>query len=185
MLAHLGRPISLLPFEPITECPISLTVDVQYLGRGRVQFDFVLQDLSHHVIWPTAAPLPMQADFLWEHTCFEVFIQQDGQRSYTEFNFSPRRQWNAYHFDDYREPKQMPPLRERHIHLEGLEVSHHRVQAIVQLHPLYPAEALMRMNVCAVLAHPRGLLSYWALQHSGEMADFHRAKDRILTISLL
>ena len=50
---------------------------------------------------PPAGPL-RSGDKLWQHTCFEMFLC-DAMPAYTEFNFSPSRQWAAYGFRRYRE----------------------------------------------------------------------------------
>jgi hypothetical protein len=184
-LMHPEHHLTLKPFEPIAGDTIQLEVLIYRLSHGRLHVEFVLHDPEGHVLWPHPAPLPLRADFLWEHTCFEVFIAQDEYDSYTEFNFSPRRQWNAYHFDHYRHPKQMPPLHERQVNVAELQVGHHRLEAVLELTPRFAARATVHLNVCAVLAHPRGHLSYWSIQHGGEVADFHRASDRVITIDLL
>src|SRR3546814_17205573 len=41
-------------------------------------------------------------DGLWESTCFEAFLTEEGQPDYTEFNYSPDGRWACYQFDDYR-----------------------------------------------------------------------------------
>ena len=39
---------------------------------------------------------------LWESTCFEAFLTEEGQPDYTEFNYGPDGRWACYQFDDYR-----------------------------------------------------------------------------------
>src|SRR3546814_4933002 len=41
-------------------------------------------------------------DGLWESTCFEAFLTEEGEPAYTEFNYSPDGRWACYQFDDYR-----------------------------------------------------------------------------------
>ena len=41
-------------------------------------------------------------DGLWESTCFEAFLTEEGQPDYTEFNYAPDGRWACYQFDDYR-----------------------------------------------------------------------------------
>jgi hypothetical protein len=184
-LMHPQHHLILQPFEPIAGDTIQLEAKIDCLSHGRLQVEFVLHDPEGHVLWPYPAPQPLRADFLWEHTCFELFVGQEGRDGYTEFNFSPRRAWNAYHFDRYREPKQMPPLHERLVNVTTLEVAHHRLEAIIELTPKLSTTSTLQLNVCAVLEHPLGRLSYWALQHGGDVADFHRVTDRTIGLTLL
>src|SRR3546814_17637970 len=41
-------------------------------------------------------------DGLWESTCFEAFLTEEGEPDYTEFNYGPDGRWACYQFDDYR-----------------------------------------------------------------------------------
>jgi hypothetical protein len=52
---------------------------------------------------PEKSIRPQRADELWKTTCFELFLSVSGQGDYYELNFSPSGNWNAYHFDSYRE----------------------------------------------------------------------------------
>lgn len=40
---------------------------------------------------------------LWNTTCFEFFLKNEGQEGYYEFNFSPSGYWNCYSFTGYRQ----------------------------------------------------------------------------------
>ena len=50
-------------------------------------------------------------DYLWQASCYECFIglASDEYRNYVEINLAPDGYFNFYHFDDYRQPNQMPP----------------------------------------------------------------------------
>lgn len=177
--------VQLYCFEPLTDSSITLYASIHVLAHGRLRLHYQLHDPHHHVLWPDPAPLPMQNDFLWQHTCMEAFIQPVERNAYTELNLSPRHQWNAYRFTDYRQPKNMPPLHETRLKLEQFEVQHHQLSAVIDLSGVYPLQAELRISLAAILAHPLGRESFWAAQHSGESADFHRADDRVLALSLL
>lgn len=56
-------------------------------------------------------------DFLWEDTCLELFMGDIQTSEYVEINVSPQGQFAFYHFDDYRQPNQMPPRK--------LAIEHH------------------------------------------------------------
>jgi hypothetical protein len=38
-------------------------------------------------------------DGLWQSTCFEAFLTEEGQPDYTEFNYAPDGRWACYQFD--------------------------------------------------------------------------------------
>lgn len=64
-----------------------------------------------HLFCPPITSL-VQADFLWEKTCFECFFTLKGaDKAYFEMNFCPAGQYNLYQFDDYRTPNTLPPKR--------------------------------------------------------------------------
>lgn len=45
----------------------------------------------------------VQADELWQHTCWEVFFKESDGESYLETNLSTRGSWQCYQFKKYRE----------------------------------------------------------------------------------
>ncbi len=45
---------------------------------------------------------PRRADWLWEHTCCEIFIGCKDLPAYHEFNLAPSGEWAAYAFTGYR-----------------------------------------------------------------------------------
>jgi hypothetical protein len=110
-----------------------------------------------------------RADGLWQHTCFEAFLQPTDGHGYLEFNFTPEGAWAAYRFDgrrlgmrtlDLPRPPMIAMTRG-----EQLEVG-------VQL-ALPAGIPACRMGLMAVLEDESGGLSYWALKHPGPQPDFH------------
>ena len=57
-----------------------------------------------------AAGTPQRADGLWQHSCFEAFLQAGGGEAYFEFNFSPSGAWAAYRFSARRRGRESPVL---------------------------------------------------------------------------
>jgi hypothetical protein len=187
-LNHIENPLTLWPFEPFSTDGQALSIHIQVTRypRRRLLLDYQLQDASGAVLWPDHHSMtPERADGLWQHTCLELFIQQAGHRAYTEFNFSPLARWNAYAFDDYRQPDISPPRQQRQVQLVSLHLQHYRLQALIDLSEILPADEPLQLGLTAVLQHPNEQLSYWALQHSGDQADFHRQADWILPLTLL
>ena len=58
-------------------------------------------------------PLPgiaRRSDGLWQHTCFEAFLQADANDTYYEFNFAPSGEWAAYRFSGRRTDRSSPEM---------------------------------------------------------------------------
>jgi hypothetical protein len=116
--------------------------------------------------------LPRFTDNLWQHTCFEMFIRQDGFDAYHEFNFSPSGEWAAYAFERYREAKPasdatLDPQITLSCGAERLELN-----ARVRLDRL-SSGAVLTLGLSAVIEDTDGTLSYWALGHPADKPDFH------------
>ena len=61
----------------------------------------------------------------WEQTCFEIFIGVQGEDYYREINLSPSQAWQAYQFEEYRYPEDMPPPAAYDIELNQLKRTHY------------------------------------------------------------
>ncbi|MBE5072808.1 DOMON-like domain-containing protein [Erythrobacteraceae bacterium E2-1 Yellow Sea] len=113
-----------------------------------------------------------RADGLWQTTCFELFLQPEGEEGYSEWNFSPSRSWNAYEFHGYR---------------SGMRESEVGRAPDGQIHAGYqytlfdvaiPRSALpdepCAMALTAVLEEEGGVKSYWSIAHPPQdKPDFH------------
>jgi hypothetical protein len=114
-----------------------------------------------------------RADGLWRTTCFELFLQVPPQPEYIELNLSPSERWNAYDFTRYRED-----MTERSFPHEP-SCTMRKGEALAIFDAAIPASALpatpWRLNLTAVIEEQGGVLSYWALAHSGGPPDFHDA----------
>jgi hypothetical protein len=127
-----------------------------------------------------------RADELWKHTCFEAFINSGRSPSYYELNFSPARQWAAYHFDTYREGMSPVAL------AEAPEISVSLLPKSLELAAvmLLPAEWIARsprrpkLSLTAVIEDDSGRLCYWAARHPAGQPDFHHADGFILELTL-
>lgn len=120
------------------------------------------------------------ADELWRHTCFEVFLGEQGSTAYREFNFSPSGEWAAYAFTAYRSG--MTPLQR----IGPLQISCQRTREGLELVATLPAEALiasegvMRIALSAVIEEQSGTITYWALKHPAGQPDFHHPESFVL-----
>ncbi len=119
-------------------------------------------------------------DFLWENTCFEVFIGVKGEDYYREINLSPSQAWQAYQFEEYRYPEDMPPQVAYDIELNQLKRTHYGLNVSIDLtefmlqHKLKWAD--LYLGLSAVLNTSQGQ-QFYAMQHSGQQADFHNKRD--------
>jgi hypothetical protein len=152
----------------------SLDVQLSVLSPGVLTLGYTLQaDMSR--IRVEAEGVPGPADHLWEHTCFEAFIQPCGSRGYYEFNFSPTRQWAVYRFNSYREG--MTPM-----HMANPpDISIRKGPNYLELQATFPlpisagagAAQRPKLALSAVVEEESGRLCYWAARHSQGKPDFH------------
>ena len=126
---------------------------------------------------------PVRADGLWQHTCVEAFIGQSSGKSYWEYNFSPSGAWAAYQFSGYREG--MAPLMKGAAPVISMrETSDSLTLSVaVDLSWLSRATAAeLVLGAAAVIETQERVLSYWALKHSAEKPDFHRAESFVVPL---
>jgi len=131
--------------------------------------EFSVKSPSQLILPPEKGPV--RSDGLWRTTCFEVLLQQDGDPTYFELNFSPSLAWAAYAFDAYRDgmrelPVTLPP---------DIEIAspdgHYFLFAEFETWPhLVNAR---RLGFSAVIEERDGTKSYWALAHPPGPPDFH------------
>ncbi|MGD1913756.1 MAG: DOMON-like domain-containing protein [Rivularia sp. (in: cyanobacteria)] len=150
-------------------CRENHTLSVNYALKG---------DLNQIEI-PTIAEKPSRKHELWETTCFEFFLGLEGSNRYWEFNLSPSGDWNIYRFENYREGmeedtavKSIPfnILRDSNSLFLSLEFN---------MHQLLPIVFNFKVSTTAVIKDKYGDISYWAVKHCAEEADFH-LRDSIL-----
>ena len=119
---------------------------------------------------------------LWKSTCFEIFFTRPDFPRYWEVNLSPTGDWDMYTFDGYRQGM----LRE-----EGVDRLSSRMvleNGCLTLHCSLCLDNLglenypLRAGISAVLRHKTNELSYWALSHGDDRADFHNPDTFTLTL---
>ncbi|MCU0568076.1 MAG: DOMON-like domain-containing protein [Oculatellaceae cyanobacterium Prado106] len=172
---------SLVPFASHSETfPFTISGDVSWEwkdGVNRLALNYDLSGDLTSVMIPPAAAYPGRRDGLWETTCFECFLGIPGMESYWEFNLSPAGDWNVYRFTGYRQGREdegafvevpfaiAPTSQSLSLHLD------------LDLTALVSHPASLEMAVTAVIEQrDKGgdrALSYWALAHKGDEADFH------------
>ena len=151
-----------------------VTTQVCVTAQGQLSLKYVIEGDLTRVVLPDPC-VPGHRDELWQHTCCETFLAQDGQPGYYEFNFSPSTEWAIYHFDAYRtgmeavEPDEPPAI------LLCTYPQRLVLQATVRLSEwsAAPAGADWRLAVAAVIETVEGRCLYWALRHSPGPPNFH------------
>ncbi|MEH2210263.1 DOMON-like domain-containing protein [Nostoc sp.] len=125
---------------------------------------------------------PSRKHELWEDTCFEFFLSIKDSARYWEFNLSPAGHWNVYRFDGYRQGMQEETA------FEKLPFSvHNQANALVlaldvDLDKIVLAEQAIEIGITTVIKNIDGNVSYWALTHKGDEADFHLRDSLIVKL---
>lgn len=164
---------SLKPFETPPE-PFSLIVD-SLTEKSELYLNFVLTGDIEPLNLPRPSELPRRIEGLYHHTCFEVFIKR-GKR-YLEWNFSLAGDWCLFLFDDYRKKSDLNiPLDSSFFNITQISQSPKMANLKVSI-PLDKLEFLgigpFQIGLSAVIEHPKGILSYWSLEHRDKHPNFH------------
>jgi hypothetical protein len=167
----------LLPFAPThVAAAFKLFCDLEF-RTDALELRYRVQGPIDELMLPMTVANPHFRDELWTTTCLELFLQEPGQSSYEEWNFSPSGNWAYYHFQAYRQPSagslRLQPLEPllwiRNDHQLLLHVK-------IPLYQTFTAERCdLRYGLTAVLHLKSGEKQYWALEHAGEKPDFHLA----------
>ena len=141
---------------------------------SRLNIQYILNSLTAIII-PETNKIPQRRYELWEHTCFEFFVRIKDTTKYWEFNLSPSRNWNVFRFLDYRSNiseehafDALPFTVVRDLDLESLIV-----EANIDLNRIVAANKNLEVAISTVVENRDGELSYWALTHPKNQADFH------------
>ena len=114
---------------------------------------------------------------LWESTCFEAFLTEEGQPDYTEFNYAPDGRWACYQFDDYRSL-----LRSDELAPWEMTVERSDARYILRVEPGIFPDTGSKLGLSAVIEELDGTKSYWALAHPPGKPDFHHPDCFALTL---
>lgn len=120
---------------------------------------------------------PERMDNLWKTTCFEIFWQPEGERSYREFNLSPSHKWAAYDFDDFRKNGRDAPV---DAIASACAHSHELLILTADIAAELPVPAMIALN--AITEDRSGTLQYWALNFRDGPAEFHSEECRALRL---
>jgi hypothetical protein len=160
--------------HPATDCDPIRRIGVEISReRGAITLSCRIEGEISRLKIPVAGP-EQRADDLWQHSCFEAFLQADGGERYLEFNFSPSGAWAAYRFAGRRRGRESPELT-----APRMEVRHGpdwlamntqlSLAGIAEFAGPIPISA----GLTAVIEDEHGGLSHWALAHGAAQPDFH------------
>ena len=167
--------VSLTPHPDTPSSAVDrIEVDVERVEQGALILTYrAFGDLSRLRI-PEAQPAA-RTDELWRHTCFEVFVKEDGE-AYFEVNLSPSSQWAAYRFHSYR---------------AGMTEALIEPWSLQRLEPPGELELMAEVNLgspggkfalSAVIEDIDGAISYWAINHPSAKPDFHHPDSFVLDL---
>ena len=117
-------------------------------------------------------------DGLWQGTCFEAFLTEEGQPDYTEFNYAPDGRWACYQFDDYRSllrPDELAPWE--------MAAERSDTRYALRVEPGIFPDTGSKLALSAVIEELDGTKSYWALAHPPGKPDFHHPDCFALTLA--
>ena len=159
---------------------ISLVGAIEQLSPYTLNIGYWLRDPNQYMQWPALVSGHPRQDFLWEQTCFEIFIGVRGEDFYREINLSPSQAWQAYQFEEYRYPEDMPPQAAYDIELNQLKRTHYGMNVSIDLAEFMLQHKLswqdLYVGLSAVLKTAQGE-QFYAMQHSSPNADFHNKRD--------
>jgi len=159
---------------------VSVVGAIEQQAPHTLNVGFWIRDPNQLIIWPQEVAAHPRQDFLWEDTCFEIFIGVHDEDFYREINLSPSQAWQTYQFEEYRYPESMPPLVAYDIELNHLKRTHYGLNLSLDLGQFMQQHRLkwanLYLGLTAVLKTKDGM-QYYAMQHSGKNADFHNKRD--------
>lgn len=159
---------------------ISVVGAIEQQSPFSLNVGFWIRDPNQLIQWPELVASNPRKDFLWEDTCFEIFVGVHGEDYYREINLSPSQAWQCYQFEEYRYPESMPPLAAYDIELNQLKRTHYGLNVSVDLTEFMLANKLKWENLfvglSAVFKTSEGE-QFYAMQHSSPNADFHNKRD--------
>lgn len=159
--------------HPATPCPLirHLTVRLRLTTEGSLCLEYAIDGDVNALRIPGVLP-PRRVDGLWQHTCCEVFLKEDGLPGYCEFNFAPSTEWAAYRFDGYREGMSALEIARLPEIAMYRDVGRLELKATLELEERTRGRGFS-LALAAVIEATDGGLSYWALRHPEGRPDFH------------
>lgn len=161
--------------HPATPCAAVRRIDAEVArpSAAVLFFRYRIEGDIASLRLPVAAPA-RRVDGLWQHSCFEAFLQADAGDGYCELNFSPAGDWAAYRFSGRRGGRSEPELASpRRTVRRAPRILAIDIELALERLPEIALAATLTAGLAAVIEERDGALSYWALAHGGDRPDFH------------
>ncbi len=171
----------LVPFPGKPHPKIAISVEATRLAPGRLRLWYIVTGAVDALKVPAHLP-PSREDGLWHRTCCEAFVLSVGGTAYREINLSPSSQWAAYDFSDYRHGGQDAAMPAPVISISEMRGKRFAIGADLHVESAAMAKAPWRLGLSMVVEEKTGGKSWWALKHSADKPDFHRAESFTLTL---
>lgn len=164
-------------FEVVQDIAIVAAIEIP--RSGIIKTGFWINDPEQKIVWPPTQDEIGHQDYLWQNTCFELFIGVKEQDYYREINLAPTA-WQAYAFEEYRFPEDLPPQPAQDIALLELQRTPFGLTAVIDINAFLHAEQLkmshLFLGLTAVITTAQKQ-HFFAMQHSSPQADFHNKRD--------
>jgi hypothetical protein len=179
----------LQPFPGSAAPDISIT-GVVTRDRQQLNLVYMISGALDRIQLPALNPNPTRAWELWETTCFEAFFGVSDASNYWELNLAPNGNWNAFALTNYREGIA------NETGITAVEITTNRqpnglrptagqrftLSATIPLSAIMPARKPLELSVTTVIQTQDQAMSYWAIAHCGDEADFHRRDSFVLNL---
>ena len=177
-----SRSFCLKPFESAGELPhFTITGNI---GRqaNKLFINYTLSGILDDILVPQPSDMPCRRNALWEETCFEFFLGLKNSERYWEFNLSPAGHWNVYSFSSCREGMHEEASVVSLPFLVSIQPEAFVLSLEFNLDKLVSEGQDLEVGISAVVKTEKGKISYWALDHPGPQADFHRRDSFIVDL---
>ena len=168
-------PFTLHPFYSVSEHAPDIRI------TGRISRDYQTLAICYELAGEFAAldlpglsEHPERRNFLWEETCFELFVKKTDSVGYWEINLSPAGHWNIFRFDKYRKGmREEMEIAAPTVHVDDINPGVRKVSTDIHLDGIITAIQPIRVAVSAIIKTIAGQISCWALTHPSPGPDFH------------
>ncbi|MFN8369755.1 MAG: hypothetical protein U0T83_03915 [Bacteriovoracaceae bacterium] len=165
----------LKPFDKLSSYEVTVDINCNLVENN------LLLDLKYSVLGniqnlQLEAPVlqPQRTEELWKKSCFEIFLNNNLEHDYVEFNFSSSKNWNSYIFDNYRVKNsylQLPSFPKINTYTNdqtftmnvSVEFNYKNFNKVNQLF----------ISPTVILQHNNNAQSFWAIKHTKNHPDFH------------
>ncbi len=148
------------------------TVTACYRRQGEcLELSFNIEGDMSSIVFPELKNRPIRQHNLWQHTCFEVFLQSPMSKNYLELNLSPHGPWQCYEFSSYRKNRaeSLKVISVRSQNFQGKN----SYRCSFALNFFEEGILLYTQIKPACVLKSKQQLTYWSTEHSSTKPDFH------------